>query len=172
MKLLKKAVFSCLLISLFLLSSCGYSLRENLNVLSQKNLILLSDNTDLNFELISQLKTKGNTIFKVKDSNNDKNLTIKIKLHELKKFSGAIGAGARTTQVRLSYTITYELIIRNETIKENTFTSQNYLSFNQSDLLAMEREEKILIQNFIKDAIKNMEFQLALNSNESAFEGP
>ena len=172
MKLLKKAFFSFLLISIFLLSSCGYSLRENSNELSQKNLIVLSDNSDLNFELIYQLKNKGNTIFRVEDANNDKNLTIKIKLHELKKFSGALGAGARTTQTRLSYTISYELISKSKTIKENTFTSQNYLSFNQSDLLAMEREEKILIKNFIKDAIKNMEFQLALNSNEGAFKRP
>ena len=172
MKLLKKAFFSFLLISAFLLSSCGYSLRENSNELSQKNLIVLSDNSDLNFELIYQLKNKGKTIFRVEDANNDKNLTIKIKLHELKKFSGALGAGARTTQVRLSYTISYELISKNETIKENTFTSQNYLSFNQSDLLAMEREEEILLKNFIKDAIKNMEFQLALNSNEGAFKRP
>ena len=138
----------------------------------KKNLIVLSDNSDLNFELIYQLKNKGNTIFRVEDANNDKNLTIKIKLHELKKFSGALGAGARTTQVRLSYTISYELISKSKTIKENTFTSQNYLSFNQSDLLAMEREEKILLKNFIKDAIKNMEFQLALNSNEGAFKRP
>ena len=172
MRLLKKTFFSYLLISIFLLSSCGYSLRENSNELSHKNLIVLSDNSDLNFELISQLKTKGNTILRIKDSKNDKNLTIKIKLHELKKFSGALGAGARTTQARLSYTISYELIRKNETIKENSFTSQNYLSFNQSDLLAMEREEKILIKNFIKDAIKNMEFQLALNSNEGAFKRP
>ncbi len=172
MKLLKKSLFSFLLISTFLLSACGYSLRENSNELSQKNLIVLSDNSDLNFELISQLKNKGNTIFRVKDANNGKNLTIKIKLHELKKFSGAIGAGARTTQVRLSYTISYELISKNEIIKENTFTSQSYLSFNQSDLLAVEREEKILIKNFIKDAIKNMEFQLALNSNEGALKRP
>ena len=172
MKLLKKAFFSFLLISIFLLSSCGYSLRENSNELSQKNLIVLSDNSDLNFELIYQLKNKGNTIFRVEDANNDKNLTIKIKLHELKKFSGALGAGARTTQARLSYTISYELISKSKTIKENTFTSQNYLSFNQSDLLAMEREEKILLKNFIKDAIKNMEFQLALNSNEGAFKRP
>jgi len=172
MRLLKKAFFSYLLISTFLLSSCGYSLRENSNELSHKNLIVLSDNSDLNFELISQLKTKGNTILRIKDSKNDKNLTIKIKLHELKKFSGALGAGARTTQARLSYTISYELIRKNETIKENSFTSQNYLSFNQSDLLAMEREEKILIKNFIKDAIKNMEFQLALDSNEGTFKRP
>ena len=172
MKLLKKAFFSFLLISVFLLSSCGYSLRENSNELSQKNLIVLSDNSDLNFELIYQLKNKGNTIFRVEDANNDKNLTIKIKLHELKKFSGALGAGARTTQARLSYTISYELISKSKTIKENTFTSQNYLSFNQSDLLAMEREEKILLKNFIKDAIKNMEFQLALNSNEGPFKRP
>ena len=90
----------------------------------------------------------------------------------MNKFSGALGAGARTTQVRLDYTISYELINKNKKVKKNIFKSSNYLSFNQSDLLAMEREEKILIKNFIKDAIKNMEFHLALNSNEGELKRP
>ncbi len=144
------------------ISSCSYSLRDGSNELFQKELILLSDNSELNLELISQLKTKGNTIFRVKEINNDNKLVIKIKLHELNKFSGALGAGARTTQVRLDYSISYELVDKNKTIKQNTFKSTNYLSFNQSDLLAMEREEKILIKTFIYEAIRNMEFHLAL----------
>tara|TARA_Y100001970_G_C14035536_1_gene750901 strand:+ start:325 stop:834 length:510 start_codon:yes stop_codon:yes gene_type:complete len=169
MKPLKKIILSCLFISLLLLSACGYSLRESSNELSQKDLILLSDNSELNFELISQLKLKGNNVFRFEDATNGNNLTIKIKLHELNKLSGALGAGARTTQVRLDYAISYELISKNKIIKENTFKSTNYLSFNQSDLLAMEREEKILIKNFINDAIKNIEFHLAFNSNEDSF---
>ena len=166
MKFLKKIIFSCLFTALFLLSSCGYSLRESSNELSRKDLILISDNSDLNLELITQLKAKDNTIFRTKNIENDNGLIIKIKLHELNKFSGAIGAGARTTQARLDYVISYELTNKKKIIIENTFNSTNYLSFNQSDLLSMEREEEILVKNFINDGIKNMEFFLALNNNE------
>jgi outer membrane lipopolysaccharide assembly protein LptE/RlpB len=166
MKFLKKIILSCLFTVLFLLSSCGYSLRENSNELSQQDLIFVSDNSDLNLELINQLKLKDNTIFRTKNIENDIGIIIKIKVHELNKFSGAIGAGARTTQARLDYVISYELTNKKKIIIENTFKSTNYLSFNQSDLLSMQREEEILVKNFINDAIKNMEFLLALNNNE------
>ena len=166
MKFLKKIILSCLFTVLFLLSSCGYSLRENSNELSQQDLIFISDNSDLNLELINQLKLKDNTIFRTKNIENDIGIIIKIKVHELNKFSGAIGAGARTTQARLDYVISYELTNKKKIIIENTFKSTNYLSFNQSDLLSMQREEEILVKNFINDAIKNMEFLLALNNNE------
>ena len=166
MMFLKKIILSCLFTVLFLLSSCGYSLRENSNELSQQDLIFVSDNSDLNLELINQLKLKDNTIFRTKNIENDIGIIIKIKVHELNKFSGAIGAGARTTQARLDYVISYELTNKKKIIIENTFKSTNYLSFNQSDLLSMQREEEILVKNFINDAIKNMEFLLALNNNE------
>ena len=167
MKFLKKIYFFYFFIILFFLSSCGYSLRESSNELSQQDLIVISDNSDLNLELITQLKAKENTIFRNKNIENDDDLIIKIKFHELNKFSGAIGAGARTTQARLDYVISYELTNKNRIIIGNTFKSTNYLSFNQSDLLAMEKEEEILLKNFISEGIKNMEFLLALNNNEN-----
>ena len=166
MKLLKKFIFSCLFIALFFLSSCGYSLRESSSELSQQNLVLISDNSNLNLELIDELRTKDNKIFRTKNIESDNGLIIKIKLHELNKFSGATGAGARTTQVRLDYTISYELSNKKKIIIKNIYKSTKYLSFNQSDLLSMEREEKILVKNFIKDGIKNMEFLLASKNNE------
>ena len=166
MKFFKKFVFSCLFIALFLLSSCGYSLRDSSSELSQQDLVLLSDNSDLNLELISQLKAKNNKIFKTKNIENENGLIIRIKFHELNKFSGAIGAGARTTQARLDYTISYEIFNKKKFIIDKNYKSTKYLSFNQSDLLAMEREEKILIKNFISDGIKNMEFLLASKNNE------
>ena len=153
--------------ALFLLSSCGYSLRESSSELSQQDLVLLSDNSDLNLELISQLKAKNNKIFRTKNIENENGLIIRIKFHELTKFSGAIGAGARTTQARLDYKISYELSNKNEIIIENIYESTKYLSFNQSDLLSMEREEKILVKKFINDGIKNMEFLLASKNNEN-----
>ena len=167
MKFSKTFIFSCLFIALFLLSSCGYSLRENSSELWQQNVVLISNNSDLNLELISQLKAKDNKIFRAKNIENENGLIIRIKSHELTKFSGAIGAGARTTQARLDYRISYELSNKKEIIIENIYESTKYLSFNQSDLLSMEREEKILVKNFIKDAINNMEFFLASKNNEN-----
>jgi len=166
MKFSKKFIFSCLFIALFLISSCGYSLRENSSDLSQQDLVLISDNSTLNLELISQLRAKDNKIFRIKNIENENGLIIKIKLHELNKFSGAIGAGARTTQARLDYTISYELTNNKKIIFENIYKSTKYLSFSQSDLLSMEREEKVLVKSFINDGIKNMEFLLASKNNE------
>ena len=167
MKFSQKFIFSCFFITVFLLSSCGYSLRESSSELLQQDLVLISDNSDLNLELISQLKAKGNKIFRSKNIENENGLIIRIKLHELNKFSGAIGAGARTTQARMDYVISYELSSKKKIIIEHIYESTKYLSFNQSDLLSMEREEKILVRNFINDGIKNMEFLLASKDNES-----
>ena len=119
MKFSQKFIFSCLFIALFLLSSCSYSLRESSSELLQQDLVLISDNSDLNLELISQLKAKGNKIFRAKNIENENGLIIRIKFHELNKFSGAIGAGARTTQARLDYAISYELSSKKKIINEN-----------------------------------------------------
>ena len=98
MKFSQKFIFFCFALNLSLLSSCGYSLRESSRELLQQDLVLISDNSDLNRELISQLKAKGNKVFRAKNIETENGLIIKIKFHELNKFSGAIGAGARTTQ--------------------------------------------------------------------------
>ena len=155
MKFSQKFIFSCFVLNLSLLSSCGYSLRESSSELLQQDLVLISDSSDLNLELISQLKAKGNKVFRAKNIENENGLIIRIKFHELNKFSGAIGAGARTTQARLDYVISYELSSKKKIIIEHIYESTKYLSFNQSDLLSMEREEKILKKNFINDGIKN-----------------
>ena len=166
MKFLDKFIFSYLFIALFLLSSCGYSLRESSSELSKQDLVFISDNSDLNLELISQLKAKDNKVFRTKNVENENGIIIRIKFHSLNQFSGAIGAGARTTQARLDYTISYELTNKKKIIIENIYKSTKYLSFNQSDLLSMEREEKILVKSFINDGIKNIEFLLASKNNE------
>ena len=61
----------------------------------------------------------------------------------------------------------YEIVTKDNKVIENTFNSTSYLNFNQSDLLAMEKEEMVIVKNFIKDGIKNIEFLLSLNRNEN-----
>ena len=141
---MKKSICSCLFISLTLLSSCGYSLKEGSNALTQKNIIVLANNSNLNLELISQLRAKGNKISRIENMTEKHDLKIKIKEHQINKFSGATGSGARTTQARLDYMNSYEIVTKDNKVIENTFNSTSYLNFNQSDLLAMEKEEMVL----------------------------
>ena len=141
---MKKSICSCLFISLTLLSSCGYSLKEGSNALTQKNIIVLANNSNLNLELISQLRAKGNKISRIENMTEKHDLKIKIKEHQINKFSGATGSGARTTQARLDYMNSYEFVTKDNKVIENTFNSTSYLNFNQSDLLAMEKEEMVL----------------------------
>tara|TARA_B100000401_G_scaffold178428_1_gene119883 strand:+ start:171 stop:665 length:495 start_codon:yes stop_codon:yes gene_type:complete len=164
---MKKSICSCLFISLTLLSSCGYTLKESSNALTQKNIIVLANNSNLNLELISQLRAKGNKISRVENMSEDHDLKIKIKEHQINKFSGATGFGARTTQARLDYMNSYEIVTKDNKVIENTFNSTSYLNFNQSDLLAMEKEEMVIVKSFINDSIKNIEFLLSLNKNEN-----
>jgi hypothetical protein len=92
-------------------------------------------------------------------------LRIKIKDHSITKFVGSIGMGARTTQVRLDYQLTYEIGDKNETMMQ-TYKDMSYIDFNQSDLLAFESEIEIVTGLFITRALKNMEFFLSSQLNE------
>ncbi len=84
---MKKSIFSCLFIPLILIYSCGYSLKNSSNALTQKNIIVLGDNSNLNIELITQLKAKGNKISRIENMSKDHDLIIKIKQHQINKFS-------------------------------------------------------------------------------------
>ena len=116
--------------------------------------------------MISQLRAKGNKISRIENKSEDHDFMIKIKEHRIKKFSGATGSGARTTQARLDYRNSYEIFTKDNVIIENTFNSTSYLNFNQSDLLAFESEVETVTDLFITRALKNMEFFLSTQLNE------
>ena len=46
----KKIFISCLFVSLIIVTSCGYSLKKGTNELSQKEIVVIADNSDLNLE--------------------------------------------------------------------------------------------------------------------------
>ena len=70
----KKIFISCLFVSLITVTSCGYSLKKSTNELSQKEIVVIADNSDLNLELIYQLKVKGNEITRSKEDRKRKRL--------------------------------------------------------------------------------------------------
>jgi outer membrane lipopolysaccharide assembly protein LptE/RlpB len=148
---------------LFILNGCGYELRTQSKILSNQTIELISKDSELNKELERQLVLMNNSLQKI---NIEPDLVLKIIDHKMERFVGSIGLGARTTQVRLDYLIKYEATINNLDQINHEFSDSRYIDFNQSNLLAFEKEVEITSENFVKRALKNMEFFLASQNNE------
>ena len=153
---LKYLLFIFLLISL---QSCGYNLRESPSFLSNKNIAVISDSNSLNRLFVEELrKANNNVLIYKKEEINDLDLIININNHQTKRFSSGQGAGARTLEVRVDYNLDFSL--------ENPMTSNKtyhkikdvkYLAYDDSQILAMETEEKDTNIDFIQLAIKKIE---------------
>ena len=154
-----------ILISVFFifLNGCGYELRSQSKILSNQTIELISKDSELNKELERQLKLMNNNLQKI---SIEPDLLLKITDHKIERYVGSIGLGARTTQVRLDYLIKYEVTTDDLDQINNEFSDSRYIDFNQSNLLAFEKEVEITSENFVKRALKNMEFFLASQNNE------
>ncbi len=154
-----------ILISVFFifLNGCGYELRSQSKILSNQTIELISKDSELNKELERQLKLMNNNFQRI---SIEPDLVLKITDHKIERFVGSIGLGARTTQVRLDYLIKYEATTDDLDQINNEFSDSRYIDFNQSNLLAFEKEVEITSENFVKRALKNMEFFLASQNNE------
>lgn len=149
---------------LFIINACGYELRTQSEVLSNKLIDFIATDSELNLELERQLNLLNNNL-EPKDSKHD--LVLQIREHKIEKFVGSIGSGARTTQVRLDYSIVYEVTKKNSKKFINQFNDSKFIDFNQSNILAFEKEIEITSENFIRRALKNMEFLLASQKYET-----
>ena len=154
-----------ILISVFFifLNGCGYELRSQSKILSNQTIELISKDSELNKELERQLKLMNNNLQKI---SIEPDLVLKITDHKIERYVGSIGLGARTTQVRLDYLIKYEATTDDLDQINNEFSDSRYIDFNQSNLLAFEKAVEITSENFVKRALKNMEFFLASQNNE------
>ena len=148
----------------FIINACGYELRTQSEVLSNKLIDFIATDSELNLELERQLNLLNNNL-EPKDSKYD--LALQIREHKIEKFVGSIGSGARTTQVRLDYSIVYEVTKKNSKKFVNQFNDSKFIDFNQSNILAFEKEIEITSENFIRRALKNMEFLLASQKYET-----
>ena len=154
-----------LLLSFICFTSCGYELRNPSSSLSDIQFRIISENSELNKEFEKQIKQR-NIIFQ---SNQAKStITLKIKKHDLQRFVGSVGGGARTTQVRFEYKIVYEIL--SEGIKMPlliNYEDSSFVDFNQSDLLAFEEESASVKESFVRKAIRNLEFKVVSYLNET-----
>ena len=154
--------FLFLLMTCFILNSCGYELRSATK-LSNFNFDLKADETDLNLQLKDRLK-------EIKIVPNVSQDVPQIKLtilnHSTERFVGSIGRAARTTQVRLDYKLSYQLEINDEPPRIEIFEDSSYIDFNQADLLSFEDEIKLVTKVFINKALRNLEFKILRSLNE------
>jgi len=154
--------FLFLLMTCFILNSCGYELRS-VTKLSNFNFDLKADETDLNLQLKDRLK-------EIKIVPNVSQDVPQIKLtilnHSTERFVGSIGRAARTTQVRLDYKLSYQLEINDEPPRIEIFEDSSYIDFNQADLLSFEDEIKLVTKVFINKALRNLEFKILRSLNE------
>ena len=163
MKLVNFTYFGLFLISILFFSSCGYELRSFSQNLSNQVIDYQAKDSQLNQKLKDQLALRNNTTAL---NNNEADLWLEIISHSVKKFVGAVGAGARTTQVRLDYELVYKIGKNIDNSKLYTFKESSFIDFDQSDLLAFERESDVVIENLITKGLRNMEFMLSTQSNE------
>ena len=163
MKLVNFTYIGLFLILILFFSSCGYELRSFSQNLSNQVIDYQAKDSQLNQKLKGQLALRNNTTAL---NNNEADLWLEIISHSVKKFVGAVGAGARTTQVRLDYELVYKIGKNIDNSKLYTFKESSFIDFDQSDLLAFERESDVVIENLITKGLRNMEFMLSTQSNE------
>ena len=155
--------FFFLLMTCFILNSCGYELRS-VTKLSNFNFDLKADETDLNLQLKDRLKE----IKIVPNVSQDvPQIKITILNHSIERFVGSIGRAARTTQVRLDYKLSYQLEINDEPPRIEIFEDSSYIDFNQADLLSFEDEIELMTRVFINKALRNLEFKIFRSLNEA-----
>jgi len=155
--------FLFLLMTCFILNSCGYELRS-VTKLSNFNFDLKANETDLNLQLKDRLKE----IKIVPNVSQDvPQIKITILNHSTERFVGSIGRAARTTQVRLDYKLSYQLEINDEPPRIEIFEDSSYIDFNQADLLSFEDEIELMTRVFINKALRNLEFKIFRSLNEA-----
>jgi len=93
-------------------------------------------------------------------------LKLKIISHSLDKFVGSTGQGARTTQVRLDYKLIYQIGNNGDNFLMHTFEDSSFIDFNQSNILAFEKETESATKIFITRALRNIEFIVSTQLNE------
>ena len=149
-----------LLVFLFLsFQSCGYNLRENPSFFLEKNIAVISNSNYLNQLFIEELRKIANNVLVYESQAVDElDLIIKINNHQIQKFSSAQGAGARTVEVRIDYSLVFSIEGPAVSKKENyEIKDVKFIAFNDSQILAMEAEENDINKDFIKFALKKIE---------------
>ena len=153
---------------ILLVVSCGYKLRAIEDYSQNATLTIFFSDSSLNNNFIDLLKRsyKPSNIYLNKSSDNP-DLILRIIDHSINRYSAAIGSGARTKEARLEYLLVIGLknsYMNEEKVYEIKKT-KNY-SFDESNILALEEEEKQITNNFIIYSIKKIRLISSKNFKE------
>ncbi len=157
------------LIISFFLAGCDYKLRSSYQGLNNLVVSIYFTENDMNQEFVNTLKREsGLKKLYLNKQSEDTDIEMRILKHTVTRYSSALGAGARTKEARLEYFLRIDLTPR---IKKDNFLLEfkdnSYYSFDESRILAIEEIENRLRENFIKNALKRINFSLLNLSNET-----
>ena len=157
----KKPFFNSLKLLYFslvvLLISCGYSLRTNSDLNQNITYSIFFSESFLNSKLIDSLKLSNKNKVHLNNITNDSDVIIKIINHSIKRYSAALGSGARTKEARLEYLLEINLKLRNsDKDMEYQIRNNKSYSFNESNILALEQEEEEITSDFINFALNEI----------------
>jgi len=139
--------------------SCSYQLADSYE--EKINILISSENTQLDNLFIALLKENGSFNFNPPNSNDNNIFQIKIESHKLSRYSGASSLDGRTTRVRMEYKFSFSIISSN--LKEplfREFKESSYYVYDDSKLLSMEEEEDVLVREFIRSSQQKLELLL------------
>ena len=140
-----------LFIYISFICSCSYQLVDSYE--EKINILISSENTQLDNLFIALLKENGSFNFNPPSSNDNNIFQIKIESHKLSRYSGASSLDGRTTRVRMEYKFSFSIISSN--LKEplfREFKESSYYVYDDSKLLSMEEEEDVLVREFIRSS--------------------
>ena len=148
-----------LFIYISFICSCSYQLVDSYE--EKINILISSENTQLDNLFIALLKENGSFNLNPPTSNDNNIFQIKIENHKLSRYSGASSLDGRTTRVRMEYEFSFSIISSN--LKEplfREFKESSYYVYDDSKLLSMEEEEDVLVREFIRSSQQKLELLL------------
>tara|TARA_B100001250_G_scaffold258552_1_gene222591 strand:+ start:348 stop:842 length:495 start_codon:yes stop_codon:yes gene_type:complete len=139
--------------------SCSYQLVDSYE--EKINILISSENTQLDNLFITLLKENGSFNLNPPTSDDNNIFKIRIESHKLSRYSGASSLDGRTTRVRMEYEFNFS--INSSNLKEplfREFKESSYYIYDDSKLLSMEEEEDLLVREFIRTSQQKLELLL------------
>ena len=148
-----------LFIYISFICSCSYQLVDSYE--EKINILISSENTQLDNLFITLLKENGSFNLNPPTSDDNNIFKIRIESHKLSRYSGASSLDGRTTRVRMEYEFNFS--INSSNLKEplfREFKESSYYIYDDSKLLSMEEEEDLLVREFIRTSQQKLELLL------------
>lgn len=141
---MKKLVTIVLILSLGLISGCGYHLRGSIALPEQlKSMYLFGSSSHLKLEIEQiLLSSKG----KFASSPNEAGIVIKVMKEDMRNRVLSIGSSGKSSEIEINYYLRFQIYDQKETpmMDEQTIEVSREYYNDQTAVLAKEGEEKLI----------------------------